>query len=176
MIESLAAFSKHDMTKGSTHAQRGKSALVRFEEKIHKTDGCWFWTSAKNPTGYGVFRVSKERPSEGAHRYALELKLGYRFSSDQEVMHACDNPSCVNPDHLSLGSASDNQQDSKRKGRNAAGEKNGGGRKLTAEDAKVIFFSRFISSGNQAAKRFGVSRHIANAIRRGEIWRSATGG
>lgn len=162
------------MTKMNTHPQRGKPAHQRFQEKHSTGDGCWLWTSAKNPKGYGIFYVSKDRRCENAHRFALEQKLGRPLGAGCTVMHSCDNPSCVNPAHLSEGTPLLNMLDAKQKGRLAAGERNGGGRKLTLIQAKEIFSA---SDGcNRLARRYAVSSQTIKAIRRGRIWKEAAHG
>ena len=162
------------MTKINTHLQRGKSAEQRFAEKHGCGEGCWLWTSAKNPKGYGVFYVSKERPCENAHRFALELKLGRPLADGATVMHSCDNPSCVNPSHLSEGTPLLNMIDAKEKGRLAIGERNGGGGKLTLQQAKEIF--KDPEGCTRLARRYAVSSQTIKAIRRGRIWKEAAHG
>lgn len=87
----------------------------RFEEKfIIEASGCWVWTAATMGIGYGYFRV--ENKLHGAHRVAYELYKG-PITGDNHVLHTCDNPACVNPDHLFLGSNQDNIKDKQEKGR-----------------------------------------------------------
>lgn len=163
------------MTKISTQGQRGKSAAERFAEKFHPGEGCWNWTSAIGSRGYGIFWHGAARRSVMAHRFALELAIGREIPSDQVVMHSCDNPKCVNPEHLSLGSIRDNAIDARDKGRLAVGEKNGGGKKLTADQVRGIRARMAETSGQQEAIRHGVSRYVVNAIRRGDIWKHVDG-
>lgn len=163
------------MTKRSTYGQRSKSVFDRFHEKYSKTDGCWEWQSAFGSRGYGIFWHGKERRSLMAHRFALEVHLGFNFPSEQVVMHSCDNPKCVNPDHLSLGSIRDNALDAKSKGRLAIGERNGGGVKLTDEAVAAIKSRKGITSGQSEASLYGVSRTTVNAIRRNERWKHVSG-
>lgn len=96
----------------------------RFEKKVHKTDGCWFWTGAKTRDGYGV--IIDGGVMKSAHRVAWELYRGPipKQETTQHgccVLHRCDNPCCVNPDHLFLGSQLDNIADAVAKGRNRNG-------------------------------------------------------
>jgi len=159
------------MTTGSTWGQRGKSAEVRFAEKHTVGLGCWLWKSAIGSRGYGVFYLSKYRPAVFAHRYALEKKLGRPIGDGLMAMHSCDNPACVNPAHLSEGTNSANMLDASRKGRIACGERNGGGGKLTTEQASAI--KRALRGGKHLAEKYGVSYGTVKAIRRGQIWKSA---
>lgn len=162
------------MTKINTQTQRGKSAAERFAEKVQRSGGCWLWTSAIGSRGYGIFWHSPERRSVFAHRFSYELEHG-DCPSGALVLHSCDNPRCVNPAHLSLGTVRDNALDAKSKGRLAVGEKNGGGGKLSSEQVREIYALNGAVGCVQAARAYGVSPQTVKAIRRGRIWRSVTG-
>lgn len=92
----------------------------RFWEKVRKSSGCWEWTAYRNALGYGAIAYGKPRRPVLAHRVAWELTHGAAPSPDVEVCHRCDNPSCVRPDHLFLGSHRDNMLDMIAKGRRVA--------------------------------------------------------
>lgn len=87
---------------------------ARFWAKVEKTDGCWLWRGDHTAAGYGVLRVHRKR--QYAHRFVL-LLAGRSVGDDQVVMHSCDNPPCVRPDHLVVGSHADNVRDKVAKGR-----------------------------------------------------------
>jgi len=96
------------------HFQRFKTAEERFWEKVDKTAGCWVWTATTNKKGYGRFWNGERLV--GAHRWAYERYVG-PVPEGHMVLHRCDNPPCVRPDHLFLGGAIANAGDMMLKGR-----------------------------------------------------------
>lgn len=89
-------------------------AETRFWNFIVKGDGCWSWSGAKAPYGYGVFNIKKKMVR--AHRFSYELHIG-PIPEGMQVLHRCDNPECANPDHLFLGTQLDNIRDMHEKKR-----------------------------------------------------------
>jgi hypothetical protein len=85
-----------------------------FWVKVEKTEGCWLWMAARDKDGYGNVRWRMER--ERAHRLSWRLTYG-NIPDGLWVLHRCDNPPCVRPDHLFLGTAKDNTADMLNKGR-----------------------------------------------------------
>lgn len=95
----------------------------RFWDKVLIGDGCWIWAAARTKTGYGTVGVGNGKTSQ-AHRVSWELCVG-PIPDGMQVLHKCDNPPCVNPDHLFIGTNDDNMKDRKAKGRyDLRGEKN----------------------------------------------------
>jgi len=104
--------------------------LDQFWSKVDKTihpNGCWIWTAAKDQHGYG--RCGTVHGTNKAHRISWMIKNGFlpKSHSCQGVciLHKCDNPSCVNPDHLETGTQGDNMRDAAKKGRTASGDNTG---------------------------------------------------
>jgi len=102
------------------------SAETRYWAKVDRSQlspgGCWNWTGAQNGAGYGVFgRWTSPVKLVLVHRYAWELEHGHAPPEGMVVRHRCDNPSCVQPEHLLIGTQKDNVQDCLERGRFLAG-------------------------------------------------------
>lgn len=94
------------------------TVVERFMAKVIKSpDGCWLWSASKNPKGYGWFTLDGKVLF--AHRASLLLLRDIALRQGDLVCHHCDVPSCVNPDHLYVGTAASNTADMIRRGRHA---------------------------------------------------------
>lgn len=90
------------------------SLKCRFLFYVKKTESCWIWMGGKGRSNYGKFMIGEK--TSVASRVAYELFKG-KLEENKYVCHTCDNPPCVNPEHLWLGTSSENQLDSIKKGR-----------------------------------------------------------
>ena len=153
-----------------------KSLKARFWEKVDRSsadDKCWEWTASKFPTGYGHFSMNGH--DTRASRTAWLLENG-PIPGGLFVLHHCDNPGCVRPSHLFLGTALDNAQDSVRKGRRSGngyktqGELNHHS-KLTASDVIEIRRSRAAGDSVQRiAARFKITHDYIYELASGKRW------
>jgi len=139
--------------------------------------GCWLWVGhIAKKTGYGQLRLSHETSERavGAHRAAYALLKG-PVPDSMHVCHKCDVRSCVNPDHLFLGTQADNLADASRKGRlnwtaprpRARGERHHAA-KLNETIVRAIRIST--ERGAILAARYGINNTTVSKIRRGIIW------
>lgn len=136
-----------------------------FWGRVHKTATCWLWLGATDTFGYGQFLLpGEERIS--AHRFSYQLVHG-PIPTGMIVMHSCDVPACINPDHLSVGTRGDNNRDATRKRRNAFGEKNGHARLTTAQVQSIRADPR---SQAEIARAYGVTQSHISRIMSGDVW------
>jgi len=147
----------------------------RFWAKVDKKgpDDCWEWTGALGGDRYGhrYGQIGISGKIVRAHRVSWELANG-PIPKGICVLHHCDNPSCVNPSHLFLGTKLDNAQDAIKKGRyvNLRGEDNGAA-ELTEQDVHEIrqMLGRGIPQ-RVIAKKYGVSKSTVTRIGAGKTW------
>lgn len=147
----------------------------RFWRRVKKTDGCWTWTGGKYNGGYGFLRGigGRNAPNVAAHRFSYMIHKG-DIPQGMVIMHSCDNPACVNPDHLSVGTYKDNTQDMISKGRRAnnpltygKGEVNP---RALLNEAKVRYIRASKASHAALARELGVSDVCIFKVRNRQTW------
>lgn len=139
---------------------------LRSKTKIDRITGCWEWTASKTSSGYGkIFVTGKLR---GAHRVSYELHHG-PIQDGMRVLHRCDNPACINPEHLFLGSDADNVADMISKGRQQKGSRHYKS-KLSENDVLAIRSTKNKTNQN-LAEQFGVTAATISFVRAGKIWK-----
>ncbi len=133
--------------------------------------GCWIWLRRCDPCGYGKAFLGKR--AVGAHRASF-MAFNGPIDGATHVLHKCDTPACVNPQHLFAGNHLANIQDKCRKGRASRliGERHPNA-KLTTADAAEIYRSK--ESAAVLQRRYGVTRGVIWRIRAGKQWNHATG-
>lgn len=156
---------------------RGKwkrpSAAERFATKyvVDPASGCWLWQGKRNRYGYGLILRGNGKWI-GAHRLAATLFIREPLPAEF-VCHRCDNPSCVNPAHLWIGTPRENTQDMMRKGRAAVGTRNSAA-KLTLEDVALIR-AHPQTPARHFANRFGVDPKTIRNCRFGRTYGEQNG-
>jgi HNH endonuclease len=157
------------LTRTGTDADR-----LKLKTRVNEQTGCWEWAASLNTNGYGQFRFNGT--TEQAHRAAWVIFRGPIPKADSaygtlNVLHKCDNPLCVNPDHLFLGDQSDNAKDAVSKGRwgkrGVIGE-NHGRAELTEEQVKQIRASDETAAVLSA--RYCISKSTVQHIRKRRTW------
>jgi hypothetical protein len=145
--------------------------LATFTENLwipEPNSGCWLWLGAVNRLGYGLVTRRSASKAIFAHRAAYIAAHG-SIPQGMDILHRCDTPLCVNPDHLFSGTHTDNMRDMIRKGRHVAlrGEAHWAAR-ITAGDALAIRASN--KPHATLAARYGISKHTVHTIRSNRSW------
>lgn len=156
------------LTQNST--ELSDKVIASFWAKVCRgtADVCWPWTGSTDGKGYGKLHVRPKMWS--AHRLAWKIHYG-ALDDNLSVLHRCDNPRCVNPDHLFLGTVADNNADMRAKGRHAHGEKQYRAL-LTADQVRSIRQKATDGTSlTEIARQMGVSRSSIGAIVRGKLWK-----
>lgn len=135
--------------------------------------GCWLWLLTISQHGYG--QMSYKGQPKRAHRISYGAFVG-EIKDGLHVLHKCDNRSCINPQHLFLGTNKDNVMDCLKKGRWTKASFVGGTKhpraKLTEQQIKEIWFSKDLSK--DIAKKYNTDRRNVYAIQHRKFWRSVT--
>ena len=150
-----------------------RDVLERFLAKVRVGSGdeCWLWTGAKGKRGYGSFKAERVM---SAHRFAF-LEYCQEIPSGMFVCHRCDNPSCVNPDHLFFFIHADNMRDMDAKGRRPVGDSCASSKLTDAEVKQVLEMAIRRVPQEEIAKAFGISRSHVAGIKAGSKRRMVAG-
>lgn len=169
---------KYAAQKGMTPHNKG--ARIDLREQLYRhidrddPRGCWNWTARRNAGGYGEITVNRKKTT--AHRISYVLHHGPIPEGEgfhgYVVRHKCDNPSCVNPDHLELGTQYQNMQDRKERGREVTplGSKHGMA-KLGDYDVRAIRELAGHYSQKSLAAMFNISVSAISMIVNRKIWK-----
>lgn len=147
----------------------------RFMGRVFKTETCWLWRGTVKAHGYGVIRI--DNTYWRAHRLSWTLFNG-AIPDGKAVCHRCDNPRCVNPEHLFLGTQADNMRDMQSKGRKASanvnpakGEAHGRAKLTAAQVSDIRHANEHGATQSQLAAIYGVTQSTISAIIRGVNWK-----
>jgi hypothetical protein len=145
--------------------------IKRFFDKVNKTDGCWEWIGAKVSKGYGCIGLTKSHKTIKSHRLSYMIHNKKHITDNMFILHSCDNPSCVNPYHLSEGTAQDNSNDARKRNRLTLGKKRGSNHhnsKLTEQ--QVIEIRQSTDSQSVLAIKYQVSKRLIWNILNQQAW------
>lgn len=154
------------------HQMHGATVLERWESNVQKSSGCWEWSGYRDENGYG--RLNVDGVPVLAHRLSWTI-LRHELTPQQHVLHRCDNPPCVRPEHLFLGDQSANVADMWAKKRQRYGVSRGmahGCSKLNDEQVREIRLST--GPSRITAETYGISGRQVRDIRAGKAWRHLT--
>jgi hypothetical protein len=143
----------------------------RLQKHIKKLDGCWVFTGSLDKDGYGVFNYGRGKQVR-AHRMSYEFYIS-QIPKGYLVCHKCDNPSCINPSHLFLGSHKDNTQDMIKKDRKIClkGSKHHYS-KITETDVLAIRQKRLLGLKlKNIGNEFAISFQTVSSICKGKTWK-----
>jgi len=152
---------------------RQKAVERLLDNSTTDENGCWVWTGTRNTHGYGFLGIQGDYVA--AHRVSAHLFLGMPLTPENLACHHCDNPPCVNPDHLFIGTHRDNMADRDAKGRTRRGE-DVPAHKLTSSHVEEIRYAKANGvSVAELADRYSVSVGTISACCKGISWRHAPG-
>jgi hypothetical protein len=163
--------SRRNITWTDEYAEKIRRRIVDNVAK-DEVSGCWIWQGCRDEDEYGVIAV--RNVACRAPRVSAALFNGFDIGSDRIIRHICDNPPCVNPEHLMDGTWADNMRDKIARGRANPAWGEAKSTKLSLSDVRKI---RKLKSAGMTGKelgiRFGISEMHANAVARGTYWRRA---
>lgn len=135
--------------------------LKRFWSKVNKTKSCWEWIACVNEAGYGMIGTTGKK-IDRAHRVSYRIHFG-EIPERMFVCHKCDNPRCVNPEHLFIGTNQDNVNDMILKKRNSKPPSMGGWNKKVFSDEIIKLIGKHPDT--HIAKLAGVSKYAIQGER-----------
>jgi hypothetical protein len=159
-----------------------KDEFCRWMDKVilpDKKEDCWIWSGTKYRGGYGHFRrfLDNKWTMFKAHRFSYEFYVG-QIPKGFCILHSCDNPSCVNPNHLRVGTLKENNQDTRNKGRHSFG-RNSKHTHLSLEIAIDIRNQKQQTpkiTCLELGQMFNTSAPQVSRILNNKIWKSPEGG
>lgn len=165
---SLMNFTPQTVTTRYNSRMHGNCSKLTYEErfwqKVEKTETCWIWTGARSGAGYAMFG------GKSASHISFFFATGRWPEHGKFLLHRCDCPPCINPDHLVEGTQAENIRDAVEKGRMSRGEKNGMSQ-LTEEQVAEIRKDHALGMRQRdLMKKFSISRGNAWAIVHGKRW------
>lgn len=156
----------------SARSSEDTRAILRARSTPDPNTGCWRWSGRTDAGGYGVFYWGPNgRAHRRAHRVSYAAFVG--DPGDLHVCHRCDNPGCVNPEHLWLGTAKDNHRDKVAKGRSnpRCGEQHPSVKLSKADALAIRARCAAGESQREVARSFKVSQPAVSYIVRHLTWR-----
>lgn len=159
--------------KYCSYTCKGLGTRIPYQERfwlyVQKTETCWLWTGASLTAGYGVLGVSgRSTANTLAHHVSWEIHHG-AIPEAMQILHTCDNPPCVNPAHLFLGTDQENSDDKLSKQRQARGETQGNS-KLTPTLVYEIRSLKGHMTPTLTAKKYKISKVTVWRIWQRLIW------
>ncbi len=158
-----------------------QSVIDRFWSKVAITandEKCWEWQASKRGNGYGRFTITKSTMNKSSY---ISSRVAYYIKNNVDpigkvIMHSCDNPSCVNPKHLSIGTYKENSIDREKKNRSGSSFKKGENNiKSKLNENEVREIRERYSNGNitqkELGKEYGTNGHYINSIINKKRWK-----
>lgn len=140
----------------------------RFWKRVWKTNGCWIWKGKPDSAGYGTISIN-DWPHK-AHRISWQITHG-ELPAGMFVCHHCDNPLCVRPNHLFLGTAQSNKRDCVLKHRHAVGARHPHARLTNEQVCEIRRLATLGTPSSVLAQQFGVAPGHARAVAAGRAWK-----